>query len=105
MKKILLSMAAVLCFSCMAQAAQIAEWRLDGDLTDSVGSYDAARVNTPSYTTGYLGQALDYSGGVTPDADNVLAVPYDPNLNTADFSASAWAKVRTLRTIVRWFLQ
>ena len=69
-----------------------------------MGTYDAARVNAPSYTAGIDGQALDYTGSVTPHVDNVTEVPYNASLNTADFTVSAWVKVTggagTYRTVV-----
>ena len=94
MKKMPLFFVVIVLFvSCIAQGSQVAEWRLDGDLTDSVGTYNAARVNDPNYISGIVDQALDYSAGVTADPDNVIEVPYAAALNTADFTVSVWVNV------------
>ena len=70
----------------------IANWGFDGDLTDSGGGHDGSRVNTAIYDTGIIGTSALLIDG---DADDVVTIPYSPELNTESYTFSVWVKVPT----------
>lgn len=92
---VLMMVVSVLCFSCIANAGLVAEWRLDGDLTSETGNHDLWSVNPVNYTTGLYGQALDYEIW-TPASDDVVRTGYSPALNADNFTVSAHVKLQGL---------
>lgn len=63
-------------------------WNFDNDALDEVASNDGTLVNTPTYATGKIGQAIDLDGinQYVSFADNGWNI-------TGDFSISCWFKM------------
>ena len=69
----------------------VAHWKLDGDANDSAGSNDGTLVNGPIWTTGQIGDALDFDG-----VDDYVDVGDQDSLDfvaSESFSISTWFKL------------
>ena len=63
----------------------VAYYELEGNTVDSSGNgYDAAASGSPSYTTGYIGQAVDLDG-----SDDLLTLP-NGIADTDDITVATW---------------
>jgi hypothetical protein len=67
----------------------IAYWKMDNNLNDSVGSYNATATGTPTYTT--PGKVGTYYG--TFSSGNYGSIASGPALANSSFSISAWVYV------------
>jgi len=69
----------------------IAHYKFDGDATDSSGNGNSGTIiGNPTFTTGQIGQALDFDG-----VDDYVSVPHQSNIDFTDedFSYSFWVKL------------
>ncbi|MCF7975492.1 MAG: discoidin domain-containing protein [Phycisphaerae bacterium] len=77
----------------MTRADLVAHWSLDdgsGDVAvDNTGNgHDGALIDGPEWTEGLYGGALRFGGSPAK-----VDVPYSPDLNPEEFTASVWANV------------
>ncbi|MBI9016177.1 MAG: immunoglobulin domain-containing protein [Phycisphaerae bacterium] len=70
---------------------QVAHWALDGDLTDTLGIYDAAAGGPLTFEPAKVDDGVTLTG--VADPNNIIAVDYSEVLNTNSFAVSVWAKV------------
>ncbi|CAF1309889.1 unnamed protein product [Didymodactylos carnosus] len=65
-------------------------WSFDGDATDLFNTYNGVLYNKPTFKTGYVGQAIAFTGG-----NQYVQTPF-VNLAYQSFTIEAWVYLTTL---------
>lgn len=75
------------CLMPVAEAGLIAHWAFQDNVNDSTGSYNATPVNSPTYASGVIGQAISLNG--------VNQAATVPNMGTyPNATVSVWVNTR-----------
>ena len=65
----------------------LAHYKFDGDANDSLGNYNGTPINSPTYATGKIGQAVNLNGST-----QYVDLGYHAGLNPDYISVCAWMK-------------